>query len=299
MPVRKITEQQFRTRRKDRKMVWVDAAAFLVGLIVLAVSVGGVIVIEPEPEPIEWEYSFAEGKVTEKWCYGHIGFRIGCNPIETVKAQLEGTERPLVSKPITVANATQAVWTLTWTDDVPDTENRDSPDYRKDYPYDENSTDIFRLSVTSPTGETQVVEAANAPDASLPNGQIQIFFNITELPETGKMKAFETATVQRHLMEQYTLTEHAALGEWSAVVTMVRAGDQNGTMPTSACSDLPPEGLAALPEDVQKQCNLHDDQDKVEDGARITPGYQASYDDKGNRWILDFTVRTYQSTVSF
>lgn len=296
MPVRKITEQQFRTRRKDRKMVYVDAAALLVGLLVLAVSVGGVIVIEPEPEPIEWEYSFAEGKVGQKWCAGTSGQREGCKSIDS-RDTPEGEPQALLMNPIEAPNVTQAVFRLTWTDDEPDVEDQKGDHYGKTYTYDENSTDTLRLEVTSPWGETWTGQGTN--DVELKSGVVEIVVNISTAPEPGAMKAFEKATVQRALAAQHTETGHKALGEWQAIITVVHARDQNGTVANDACADAPDELVGAFPDDLREKCYTDDEQDRTEDYSRAAPGYTSTYVDKGNRWVLEFFVRTYSASVTF
>jgi hypothetical protein len=292
MPVRKITEQQFRTRRKDRRMVWVDA---VVGLLVLAVSVGGVIVVEPEPEPFEWEYTFPEGRITQKKCIGVPGLREGCAPSLSLKPQPEGTSKSVVFDAVTAANVTQAVFTLSWTDDQPKSNVQGDPDYGKRFTYDANSTDILRLEVTAPWGEVFMAEAANDV-GNLFSGEIQFVINITEPPEKGKMKAFEKAAVHAALAERHTVREHDALGEWTAVVTIVRAGDQQGTISMDACG----EPREALPPEVRAHCDTYAAQKEAEKtGLLVSKEYTASYRDTGNMWILDFTLRTYSAHVTF
>lgn len=324
MAAKKITEQQFHARKRDRRMVWVDATAAVVGMLLISVSVGGVLVLEEEPEPFEWSASIFEGKITQKRCAGGDAGRVGCkyvylgapteeNKLRISKQAPEGHEIVAGFEPVTFPNVTRVTFALSWIDDLPD-------DYdQKSYPYDENATDILLLRVVSPWGEEKIIEGANAvpvSDDALPTGSLKVEFNATPPPEVGKVSAFTQKEAQAQLAAEHTVTEHDALGDWQAYVTVQRAGDINGTAPANACEGEVADRPYETPDEVDQAahdtgygfyydgaCNLEDDQGSVEDNdaypaVERTGHYEPTHIDEGNEWVLEMVVWTYSTTVS-
>ena len=304
MPVRPITEQQFRTRRKDRRMVWVDAAAFLVGLLVLTVSVGGLIYVEPEIEPLTFEYGFFEEREWSKACAGFDGLAEGCSSTVYTRPAPVGLSVPFAFDPVIRANVTSVTLRLSWIDDSPIDEGPGDRDHGWVYTYDENATDTLKLVVTAPNGTTYEEQAANSVETKI--GEILLIFTDLGIPTGGNVTAFSVPEAQAQLNATHFRPDHKSLGVWTAQVEVISAGDQNGTLPGDACASAPPGTIPpAAPNEVTENCYLHDNQDATEDGVpevyrgAVSDYYASSFDDIGNTWILEFSVRHYFSVVSY
>lgn len=331
MALKKITEQQFLSRRKDRRMVFVDAVAALVGLLLLTASVGGVVVLESEPQPGEWSVSMFEGRISEKRCAGGDAGRVGCSFVvgpdgQSVKSTKtgpkwganEGDEIAVGFSSVAAPNVTRATMVLTWIDNIPDTSPGSTTDDAKKgnrYRYDENATDILMLRVLTPWGEERQAVGENSMPTSdqLPQGEIRFEFNISEMPAPSKQMGFTQDEVQKQLAAQYTDNEHMALGAWGAWVTVLRAGDINGTAPANACHgytptgdsyDVPSEFEDAFDGSGQDPCDVDTTTERQLEGKApaqdVGPaeGYYSTDVDPGNEWVLDFTLWTYSTTVA-
>ncbi|MBW3581783.1 MAG: hypothetical protein KY455_01675 [Euryarchaeota archaeon] len=318
MAPQKITEQQFRTRRRDRRMVWVDAVAAVVGLLLLVVSVGGVIVLEPEPEPIKWSVSWFDGKESQKFCAGCELGRVGGKHI-SIKPAPEGETLPVGFQPVTQANITKVVFLLDWIDDQPE----DKDDQTRKYEYTNESRDELELEITTPWGETVVHRALNkVPQGpnDIPAGQIQVQWNFTTPPNVTKWSAFSMAEAQSQLMANYTIDDYShlemsPLGNWSAKVKVVDAGDQKGTVPADLChsdelgTNVPTEVEDQLPSEptnvrghYDNACGTEDVQDSNEGSipkdAEGQETYRSTYVDTKQEWVLQMNVWTFSSQVS-
>lgn len=280
-------------------MVWVDAAAVLMGMILLVATVGGVVLVEPEPEPITWDYSFFEGTSKEKHCVGLKNtLRAGCTQIIQARPAVEGVEMDTVFNPLTLPNVTSVTFTLTWVDDTPTTEKPDcTTDCDRSFEYTNESTDTLRVTITPPIGEPQTIEGTSNIDSKL--GILVLRWTYLPMPEAGTLKTFTQLEAMEQLNATYLNPQHDALGIWKAQVVVVRAGDQEGSLPMDACSEAPVDP-STLPNDAGDNCNLEDDQGTIERGPVAPPPqyYKASYDDKGNPWLLEMAVRTYAAQTS-
>jgi hypothetical protein len=321
MAAYKISEQQFRVRRRDRRMVWVDALAFGLGLLIVVASVGGVIFVEPEARPYDWNYSFAESRLPDnKICMGYVdsdAARVGCQPPLRETDALEGEVVEYAGPKwiVQAANVTSVTFELTWFDELPLTGDECDTYCGRDFHYDENSTDELRLEVTAPWGETFI---ANGTNGIAPyRGVLRIHIPILQ-PESGTMVAYSQEEVLRRLNETNYVADHRANGQWRTVVTVVRAGDIEGTVPPNACA-------AAIDKDQQdslgiaEHCDIYDEwntvgtgqpgpagttigfypfYNQVPEGFREQLPYRSTYVDPGTSWNLGMTVRTYQAVVS-
>lgn len=309
MALRPISEQQFRTRRKDRRMVWVDAVAVLVGMLMLVATVGGVVLVEPEPKPIPWDYTFFEGTEKHKHCAGLTGAREGCTQIVDARSTPEGETIETFFDPITKPNVTSIIFTLSWVDNVPVTEEPDCQGHKygecgRSFTYDEESTDEFLLTVTPPNGEPMSINGTN--DINTKFGSISLVWEFVEMPETGQVDAFSQEEALADVIERFTQPQHDALGEWSATVTLVRAGDQEGTVPLNPCDDAVNETGEPTPDPladpVDENCYTDTHQKTLEDslaGDLLTDQvYTSSFDDEEQSWILEMAIRAYDVQVS-
>lgn len=310
MALRPITEQQFRTRRKDRRMVWVDAAAVLVGAVMLVATVGGVVFVEPEPKPFEWDYSFFEALTKHKHCAGVTSVREGCTQIVDPRRPNEGDVIQTIFDPVQAPNVTSVRFTLGWIDNTPVTERPDCQGHLdgecdRSFSYDEESVDLLRLTVWPPTGDPITIEGTN--DVNTKSGSIALVWDFLAMPESGSVFGFSEQEAMAQVVPQFTNPEHEALGEWRAEVIVVDAGDQQGSVPINPCFHTFGEANQSAPEPLvdplAEHCYTDEHQDTVEDDAIVGPampggGWESSFDDDTQVWILEMAIRSYDSQVT-
>ncbi len=268
-------------------MVWVDALAFLLGLLIVTASVGGVILYEPVTKPIEWTGVFFESTVDEtRTC---AGFEGGDQKGEACSAPImsdlhqEGEENALdyAWPPVTAANVTEVSFRLSWRDTVPETHPDEGCDEQgsdgeenycyREWDYNENSTAILRLAVYRPDGTLfEEVEKANnwenvtsGTGSGVPSGSIRITVPVLELPgEVSNLSADTQAEAEAQINETHYAADHEALGEWKTTVTVVRQGGMNGTIPTSPCATATgPDEVPLRQEDLpvsEEDCSIYE-----------------------------------------
>lgn len=337
MAVERISEKQFRTRRRDRRMVWVDALAFLIGLLVVTASVGGVLFYEPEVEPIEWAAQFNPVSAhNQRTCVGFDGeLGSGCSlPIHT-EIVPEGEPIEFTGwAPVTQANVTEVTFRLSWLDNVPKTGENCEEYCDRNFDYTNNSTEIMRLEVHTPWGDVLTKEGNNAWEnvsvwmddqtrGQPPSGSFRITIPILDMPEmVTNISADSQSDAEARVNATHWVGDHKALGEWKTVVTIVRAGDISGTAPTDACEEagLSEDQRSNLP-NGEEDCMaayeayvLASSRGEGEGGVPTAyPGiygsqtrpvmellgdeYRSSWDDVGNSWTLSMDVRTYEATA--
>jgi hypothetical protein len=337
MAVKRISEKEFRNRRRDRRMVWVDATAFLVGLLIVTASVGGVIFYEPEQEPIEWQPVFLETRLEEyRTCAGYAGGAQqgqGCSIPVQANLHREGRELPYRFQ-VESANVTMVTLTLRWLDEIPATEAPCEPKYcGRNWDYNENSTAILGLRVVAPWGEEYYAEGANnwenvtsGTRQGVPSGSVAIQVPVQDIPEdTSTYKSYSQTEAVRHFNETYWAGDHKGLGEWQVFVTVVRASSMDGTFPSNPCAEA---GVAE--EDVpdgEENCDLYEEYEMVfvqgQGGSAgglpsVYPGvygvysqallapvrdqlpveYTSSYQSEGHSWTLSVVVRGWEASAS-
>ncbi len=334
MAVERISEKQFRTRRRDRRMVWVDALAFLIGLLIVTASVGGVLFYEPEVEPIEWAAQFNAVSVhDQRTCVGFDG-SLGSGCSVPIREEIVPEGEPIEFtgwEPITQPNVTEVSFRLSWLDNAPKTGKNCEDFCGRNFDYTENSTEIMRLEIHTPWGEVYEKEGTNAwENVSLwmedqergqpPSGAFSITVPIQDPPEmVTNLSADSQSDAERKVNATHWVDDHKAMGEWKTVVTIVRAGNIDGNAPTDACKEagLSEDDRSNLPDD-EEDCRAAYDAYVLAsspgqgDGGMPTdyPGlygetsrpvvemlgdnYQSSWYDEGNSWTLSMKVRAYE-----
>lgn len=348
MAAQRISEKQFRTRRRDRRMVWVDALAFLLGLLIVTASVGGVILYEPETEPIVWTGVFFQSNLDEsRTCYGYEGGDQkgqACTAPINSELQQEGEDNAVEHTwpPVTAANVTEVSFRLSWRDTVPETDpdegcepkpGEDRENYcHREWDYNENSTAILRLSVYKPDGTLyDEVEKANdwenvtgGTGNGVPSGEIRITVPVLEMPqEMPNLTAPSQAEAEARLNETYWQGDHEGLGEWKTIVTVVRQGGMDGTVPMNPCEEATepeevPVGQDELPVG-EEECSFYEEYhmlaspgqggggmptaypglygtyNTVPDIVRDALPYTSSYEGEGQSWALSKSTRVYEA----
>lgn len=337
MAVQRISEKQFRTRRRDRRMVWVDALAFLIGLLIVTASVGGVLFYEPEVEPIEWAAQFNAMPVyDQRTCIGFDG-SVGSGCSIPIREEIAKEGEPIEFRgwaPITQANVTEVSFRLSWLDNAPRTGENCEEFCGRNFNYNESSTDILRLEVHTPWGEVFVEEDMNVwENVSLwmhdsnqgqpPTGSIRITVPVMDPPEmVTNLSADSQRDAEAKVNATHWVGDHDAIGEWKTVVTIVRAGDIQGTSPTDICEEagLSEDERSSLPDDEETCGAFYEayvlaSSEGTGGGGVPTryPGlygpearpimeqtydhYYSSWKDPGNSWTLSMTVRAYEGAA--
>lgn len=303
-------------------MVWVDAVATAVGLLVFVGTVAGVVVLEHEPEETTWSVDWFEGKEAFKSCMGCEPSRVGAKGLDLDPAP-EDSEIALPLPNVTQDNITRVRFILDWVDDRP----ADDDGKEHKYEYTNASRDRLRLTVVTPWGENVSVERDNDMPLSRDDpaiGRIVMEWNFTLVPEVKKWGAYTMQDAHLGLMANNTVStydhlEADPLGAWRAWVTVVRAGDQEGTVPADLChserlgTDVPPDVEEAIPEDVAGQTSPKGHYEKTCDTGperKSNEGpipkdfqgqktYRSTYVDDEQVWVAQMELWSYSALVSF
>lgn len=296
----KISRQEFTARRRDRRMVVVDLFAVTLGLLLLAATVGAVVVVEPKVPPATWNFAFADEETIYTICAmkspkspvchdrpvpGGLAAQNEFTNVSTTVEVREGHVEPEKGF-VGGRNVTSVRITLTWVDDIS----------RADQP---ESWDRFELEVVPPPDSGLETRVANATsdvgkkDNEM-SGTISFVYNITEKPADFNVtaKSFEEALAQATL----PVTE-GAMGTWTLTVRLLESGDVSGTVPNDACEPLG-DGREALPGNVRQQCDTQARQQQVYDSGGKNAGFEVGREDPSNQWPLDFTITHYRVRIS-